>query len=355
MQKFTVFSGFLGSGKTTTMMALTRYFTEHYGKAAMISNDLGGPGLADHRLARLSGCSATELTGSCICYQTESLVERLSQLFNREGCQLVVSDIPGFGVGALDHVYHKLSHQYPGQFPLAPFTVLCEPDVIDALRENRDPDLSYILRSQLSEGDLIILNKIDLIDESSKNQLISWLQSQFPWAKVLAVSALTGQGLDEVCQALIHSSASLRRPELHYGGPEFVSAIGKVSEYNIQYYAVVCCDSFDGTLYLRDLAEEIRCQIQKVNADIPHMKFLAWQPEGDYGKVDLLGIRQPVRITKPFSEACRELAVVLNASAFCPPKVLDQIAGEAMEQVSQTYNLTLTVYKKECFSAMEGS
>ena len=36
MKKFAVFSGFLGSGKTTTMMALTRFFSARYGKAAMI-------------------------------------------------------------------------------------------------------------------------------------------------------------------------------------------------------------------------------------------------------------------------------------------------------------------------------
>ena len=47
MRKFVVFSGFLGSGKTSTMMALTQYFTDHHGKAAMISNDLGGQGLAE--------------------------------------------------------------------------------------------------------------------------------------------------------------------------------------------------------------------------------------------------------------------------------------------------------------------
>ena len=67
MKKFAVFSGFLGSGKTTTMMALTRFFSAHHGKAAMISNDLGQQSLADHKLAALSGCNASELTGSCIC------------------------------------------------------------------------------------------------------------------------------------------------------------------------------------------------------------------------------------------------------------------------------------------------
>ena len=49
MKKFAVFSGFLGSGKTTAMMALTHLLSAKYGKAAMITNDLGGQGLADDR------------------------------------------------------------------------------------------------------------------------------------------------------------------------------------------------------------------------------------------------------------------------------------------------------------------
>ena len=95
MRKFAVFSGFLGSGKTTAMMALTEYYTKRHGKAAMISNDLGhGVTLADHRLARLKGCSASEMTETCICYQNENLADRLNAYY-REGCELVISDIPG--------------------------------------------------------------------------------------------------------------------------------------------------------------------------------------------------------------------------------------------------------------------
>ena len=56
MRKFAVFSGFLGAGKTTTMMALTKHLTENNVKAAMISNDLGsGVNLADNRYAQLCG------------------------------------------------------------------------------------------------------------------------------------------------------------------------------------------------------------------------------------------------------------------------------------------------------------
>jgi hypothetical protein len=31
-----------------------------------------------------------------------------------------VSDIPGFGVGALEHVYHGMEHDYPAAFEFAP-------------------------------------------------------------------------------------------------------------------------------------------------------------------------------------------------------------------------------------------
>ena len=94
MRKFAVFSGFLGSGKTSTMMALTKYYTAAHGKAAMISNDLGGKGLADHRLARLQGCNAAEITDECICFCHDVLRNQL-ELFYADGVELVVSDIPG--------------------------------------------------------------------------------------------------------------------------------------------------------------------------------------------------------------------------------------------------------------------
>ena len=56
MKKFAVVSGFLGAGKTSVMMALTKSGPERRAPAAMISNDLGsGVTLADHRFAALSG------------------------------------------------------------------------------------------------------------------------------------------------------------------------------------------------------------------------------------------------------------------------------------------------------------
>ncbi len=349
MKKFAVFSGFLGSGKTSTMMALTRFYTAHHGKAAMISNDLGGAGLADHRLACLAGCNASELTGTCICYQTKNLVERLNRLFYEDGCQLVISDIPGFGVGALAHVYHTLNECYPGQFPLAPFTVLVEPRTVELL-QNGGGDLGYILKMQLVEADLIVLNKCDLLTEQQKNASICWLRRSYPRAMVLGISALTGEGLEELSQTLMTGNASMNQPDIGYGGAEFSAAMGKMSEYNLQYYATVCCNNFDGNAYLMDLAKAIQARSP---GEIPHLKLVAWEPEGDYGKVDVLGLNRPIEVSHPLGKPCTELAVVLNTSAVCNAKVLDSVITEAVEKISERYQLTVMVYKKECFGVTE--
>ena len=349
MRKFAVFSGFLGSGKTTTMMALTQYFTQYHGKAAMISNDLGGKGLADNRFAQLRNCNATELTGDCICYQTENLVTHLNHLFDDEGCVLAISDIPGFGVGALEHVYHTLCEQYPNQFELAPFTVLTEPGTVELLRADSGGDVAYILHTQLVEADLILLNKCDLLTEPERVAAVDYLRETYPQAKVIGISALTGEGMEELSQALIQGNASMHRPDIGYGGSAFAEAMDKISEYNIQYYATVCCNDFDGNAYLMELAQSVQSEIREQPWEIPHLKLLAWEPEGAYGKADLLGKTRAIEVNQTFDRPCTELAVVLNASAVCPSETLDKILTGAVESVSAKFQLELMIYKKECF------
>ena len=347
MNKFAVFSGFLGSGKTTAMMALAKYYTEKHGKAAMISNDLGhGVNLADHRLAQLSGVSAAEITDNCICYVNEQLADRL-EAFYADGCDLVFSDIPGFGVGALEHVYHGLTEKWPGRFALAPFTVLAEPRTVELLRSGTDGDLHYLYDTQLTEADLIVLSKCDLIDEAQREADLRWLREHYPLADTLAFSARTGEGLEELSLALKEGQASMRRPDIGYGGKAFRHAMGKISEFYLQYHAVVCCDDFDGSAYLLDMAEKVREEFRASGNEIPHLKLLAWEPEGDYGKADLIGTDRPIELTRPFERPCRDIAVLLNASAVCPADRLEEIVAGAAEAVSEKYQLELTVFKSE--------
>ena len=336
--KFAVISGFLGAGKTTVMMALTK----HDPTAAMISNDLGeGVELADHRFAKLSGCAASQITDECICFCHDRLLETVQARF-AEGKTLVVSDIPGFGVGALEHVYHGLA----GRLDFAPFTVIVEPAAIETLRAGGD--LMHIQDAQLREADLIVLNKCDLLSSEEIERACAFLAERYPDAAVLTISARRGDGIDALCRALREGSASMRHPEIDYEGEALQTGMASLSEYYLQYHAIVCCFDFDGTDYLRALAGEIA----RNPGVIPHLKLLAWTPDGDYGRVDWMH-GQALQITRPFARPCTELAVVINATAACEPKELDSMISVAEQIVSDRFRLEVTVHKRECFGMGE--
>ncbi len=349
MRKFAVISGFLGAGKTSAMIALTK----HDEKAAMISNDLGaGVTLADHKLARLSGSRAWQITDECICFCHGVLTERLRACYD-EGCELVVSDIPGFGVGAQEHVYHALRQQFPEACELAPFTVLVEPRSLALLRRGQAGDLGFILRAQLEEADLIVVTKRDLLSAAELTEDLGWLEEHYPRAERLAVSARSGEGLDALDRALREGAASLRHPAIDYDDDALQNAMGSLSEYYLQYRALVCCGEFDGSAYLCELAEAAREAIRAAGGEIPHLKLLAWSPEGDYGKADLLGTERPLELTRRFEKPCADLAALLNASAVCPDRTLDRLLGEAVRDVSARFDLELTLFKKDCFGMGE--
>ena len=56
----------------------------------------------------------TPLAGTCICYAGEALNERIERL-NKIPKDIVMSDIPGCGIGALELVYGRLDKDYKDQ------------------------------------------------------------------------------------------------------------------------------------------------------------------------------------------------------------------------------------------------
>ena len=86
---------------------------------------------------------------------------------------------------------------------------------------------------------------------------------------------------------------------------------------------------------------------------MPHLKLLAWGPEGDYAKADLLGVTRPIELPHRFAQPCTDLAVLLNTSAACPDRTLARLIGEAVGAVSERFRLELTIFKKDHFGLGE--
>ena len=352
MKKFTVVSGFLGAGKTTFMIALAKHLSETL-RVALIVNDLGARDLIDTKYAKNCGVNASELTGDCICYQTENLVDRLRRVFDWERSELALSDIPGCGVGALSHVYHKLDSAYPGEFELAPFTVVADPARLAAILPGKEKpalpeEMGYLFHAQLREADLILLNKIDLISLAEREEILSYLRAEYPDAEVLPISAGSGEGIDKAAKYLLENKARLENPDIGYGGPEFRAAEEKLCWYNRQYYVKICCHQFDGNAYLHDLAQSIRGRLIAEKRNVPHLKLYA-ENESGAAKLSLVGTENEVEHDGELHAACEDLPVIINARAACESALFAQIVDTAMSEINGKYNLDTVVFFTECF------
>ena len=62
--KYMVTSGFLGAGKTTSMIAFARNINKRYTKAAILANDLGAQNIVDAEYTATTDVLTTQITGS---------------------------------------------------------------------------------------------------------------------------------------------------------------------------------------------------------------------------------------------------------------------------------------------------
>lgn len=70
---------------------------------------------------------------------------------------------------------------------------ICDAFRFKALVERKEE----FLRMQLSKSDLFLLNKIDKADDASIKAASAWLESLNPRIRIIQISGLTGEGLED--------------------------------------------------------------------------------------------------------------------------------------------------------------
>lgn len=225
--RYVVTSGFLGAGKTTSMIAFAQNINERgFGTSGILVDDLGANNIVDANTTEASGVITLDISGDCICYQHENLVDKLHQL-ETMGANVIFSDIPGLGIGALDNVYLQLNEREPGEFDLMPFLCLIDPERIRMVMPeqadlNLPDELKFLLNAQMAEADLIVLNKIDTISAEKKDEIIAFVKDRYPDTPILAMSALTGEGVDAVVDHLLNNKANAVHRDIGYGSEALV-------------------------------------------------------------------------------------------------------------------------------------
>lgn len=351
--RFMVVSGFLGAGKTTTMIALGDYMNKHNNRVGIIANDLGA-NLVDTNLTQVSGCTVEEIASGCICYQMDNTIDRIRRLRDKDGCDFVMSDIPGCGVGALDHVYHRLADDCADEFTLSPFMVVVDPERIRMIMPekadiNLPEELVYLLKLQLEEADLVVLNKCDLLTQEEIDRDVAFLKEACPDVPVLTISALKRTGIAELAEFITSHESALKNFSVR-DDEAFAAAETKLTWYNRRvFFKTLDGSKVDCNEVIDDLIEEIRMGLIERKRNVPHLKTFASAGNGDINKCSLIGVDYDIEHTETFLRGHKKFSMIINARAVCESRPMARIVDDAVDEICDRYNLDCQIFFTECF------
>lgn len=173
-----VLGGYLGAGKTTLLNHLLRHAQGR--RIAVMVNDFGAIGI-DADLIESTDGEVMSLEGGCICCSVGSdLVAALMDLAQRvPPPDLVLIETSGV---ALPGSVAQGARLAPG-IEIDAVVVLVDAETI-RIRAN-DRHVGDTVVQQLGEADLLVLNKIDLVDEPALATTRHWLAGIAPHARII--------------------------------------------------------------------------------------------------------------------------------------------------------------------------
>ncbi|WP_078553144.1 CobW family GTP-binding protein [Bacillus alkalicellulosilyticus] len=163
-----LFTGFLGSGKTTVLLKVLEEMKKQGKKPAVILNELGEVNVEK---SLFGSQPVMELLNGCICCTIQDdLRTELSQFLSTQK-EVDVIIIEGTGIANPKEVVESLTH--PDLFDLVElYSIISLVDASKYLEYqslfSSSKEIRTILKQQISHSSLLLLNKIDLIDEKTK-------------------------------------------------------------------------------------------------------------------------------------------------------------------------------------------
>lgn len=352
--RYIMIGGFLGAGKTTTIQKFAQWLDAKGLSVGLITNDQGA-GLVDSALGRANQFSVEEISGGCFCCRFNSLLDAARNLTAETRPDVFLAEPVGSCTDLVATVSLPLQRIYGENFRVAPLSVLVDP--IRALRvleieegKRFSRNVRYIYRKQLEEAELIVINKIDLLNEEQLLALRNGLAREFPGAKIFEQSAREETNLetwfDAAFEAEMNVSRFLEIDYQRYGeGEALLGWLNSTIEIESD-------DEFDGNALLVELAEALRASLAEHDAEVAHLK-MTLTPIGDpyeIGAVNLVRDDQQPELSHRLSEPLEDGELLLNMRVESAPEILEETANAVIGEIlASRHGLKVRVPHSEHF------
>jgi Ni2+-binding GTPase involved in maturation of urease and hydrogenase len=346
--------GFLGAGKTTAMLRFAQHLAAEGLRVGLITNDQSS-GLADTALLSTSRLPVEEITGGCFCCRFSSLMAAAERLTARNTPDVFLAEPVGSCTDLKATVSYPLRRMYGDDFSVAPFSVLLDP--IRALRvlgleEGRrfSEKVSYVYRKQLEEADVLVINKIDVVEPDRVASLRAALTRLYPRAHVLEVSARRGAGLEPWFSSVLGPEDE-GRANLDIDYNEYAGGEALLGWLNGTARVARAEGPFDGNDWLTSLGARLQGQLRGLAIEVAHLK-MTLAPIGhdnDLCVVNVVGNEAPATAAFRLQAPIDAGELIVNLRAEGDPDVLRRETVSALTDQAADAGVNVAIEHMEQF------
>jgi|WetSurMetagenome_2_1015567.scaffolds.fasta_scaffold112441_2 G3E family GTPase len=341
--------GFLGSGKTTAIVTLSKRLISQGVKVGVVTNDQGKY-LVDTAFIKSNDIPSVEVTNGCFCCNYENLEEKLEQLKDSAKPDVIFAESVGSCGDLVATVIKPLLELEGSKTKPTSLSVFVDSQLLQLYLTGEELPFSenvlYIFKKQIEEGQILVLNKIDLLNQPEIDQLITLANLAFP-SKTIRVQ--NSQNPDDVWDwyQLVSKSnhiSDLKPIQMDYekyglGEAELAWFDQEIQISNKNGNVVPAIITLIQTIQMKLYAEQ---------STIGHLKFIIRTPEIDK-KVSITTIEQSGWEGELMHLYSENATVLINARAQISPTRLEILIHQATDHISQLPNIVVKVSPPDSF------
>ena len=349
--RYIMVGGFLGAGKTTALLRLGERFREQGLRVGLITNDQS-VGLVDTAMLVNHDFPVEEITGGCFCCRFNSLTDAAEKLSEVERPDVFLAEPVGSCTDLVATVAYPLRRMYGEQFHIAPFSVLVDPVRAErilglASGKSFSPKVVYIYRKQLEEADVIVVNKLDTLDDERVKRLTAALRAEFPQAKIVCTSARNGTGIDEWAGLIEGEQGS--RPAMEVDYDTYADGEALLGWVNVTA-SVNAPGLFDGNAFVTKLMTDLHAELSGQGFEVAHLKATLSPYEGnDLAVMNLTRTDGKAEASHELQDEIESGELILNLRAEADPDVLRAITERVLEATVNGMGLESDIEHAEAF------
>ncbi len=336
--RYVMIGGFLGAGKTTSILRAAEWLTGRGLRVGLVTNDQAG-GLVDTAIVKAHALAVEEIAGGCFCCRFNSLVEAADRLARDSAPDILLAEPVGSCTDLVATVSLPLGRIYGDRFTIAPVSVVVDPLRalrilgIDGSGGSFSPNVTYIYRKQLEEAEIVVINKCDLVSPAQRAALRTALAAALPAARVFEISARDGTGLEDWFGAIL-DTPSVPRPIEQIDYDRYADGEALLGWLNAEIrLGALDGPDWDGNSLLVRLLDAIRGAVARQGHEIAHLKGTLTLEGDDYelAAANLVRSASSPELSHRLTDPLDAGRLLINLRAEADPALLETAVREAID------------------------